>query len=129
MCCPPKSKVTLQGAYAVGPLAASQATLLIVDPLVSITLGTQLFGEQLRTGPFYVSGAVVSLAVLGAGVVMLSIWAPPVMTAKELARPPDHVRPGEKVVPASAPPDHPPGWESQLKRDSSTSSRRRSRWP
>lgn len=73
----------LQGAYAVGPLAASQATLLIVDPLVSITLGTELFGEQLRTGPFYVSGAVVSLAVLGAGVVMLSIWAPPVMAAKE----------------------------------------------
>ena len=67
----------------VGPLAASQATLLIVDPLVSITLGTELFGEQLRTGPFYVSGAVVSLAVLGAGVVMLSIWAPPVMAAKE----------------------------------------------
>jgi drug/metabolite transporter (DMT)-like permease len=102
----------LQGAYVVGPLAASQATLLIVDPLVSITLGIELFGEQLRTGPFYVSGAVVSLAVLGAGVVMLSIWAPPVMAAKELARPPGHLRPGEKVVPASAPPDHPPGEES-----------------
>jgi len=41
---------------------------------------------QLRTGPGYVFGAVVSLAVLGAGVVMLSLWAPPVMTAEELAR-------------------------------------------
>jgi drug/metabolite transporter (DMT)-like permease len=78
--------VLLQGAFAVGPLAASQATLLIVDPLVSIALGIELFGEQLRTGPGYVLGAVISLAVLGLGVVMLSIWAPPVMTADELSR-------------------------------------------
>ena len=78
--------ILLQGAYAVGPLAASQATLLIVDPLVSIWLGIELFGEQLNTGSGYVLGAVLSLAVLGVGVVMLSIWAPPVMTADELAR-------------------------------------------
>ena len=66
----------MQGAYAVGPLAASQATLLIVDPLASIALGIELFHEQLATGPGYAFAAVVSLAVLGAGVVMLSIWAP-----------------------------------------------------
>jgi len=84
--------ILLQGAYAVGPLAASQATLLIVDPLVSIALGLELFGEQLQTGPLYVLGAVVALAVLGAGVVMLSIWAPPVMTAEELARLPGRAR-------------------------------------
>jgi hypothetical protein len=85
--------ILLQGAYVIGPLAASQATLLIVDPLVSIVLGIELFGEQLHTGPAYVLGAVVALAVLGAGVVMLSIWAPPVMTADELARLPGHARP------------------------------------
>jgi len=84
--------VLLQGAYAVGPLASSQATLLIVDPLASITLGIELFGEQLNTGPAYVLGAVCSLAVLGAGVVLLSLWAPPVMTAEELARLPGHAR-------------------------------------
>ena len=78
--------VLLQGAYAVGPLAASQATLLIVDPLASIALGVELFREQLSTGPWYVLGAVGSLAVLTAGVAALSIWAPPVMTAEELAR-------------------------------------------
>ena len=66
--------------------------MLIVDPLVSIALGIELFDEQLRTGPGYVLGAVVSLAVLGAGVVMLSIWAPPVMTAGELARLPGFAR-------------------------------------
>jgi drug/metabolite transporter (DMT)-like permease len=84
--------ILLQSAYVVGPLAASQATLLIVDPLVSIVLGIELFHEQLRTGPVYVSGAVAALAVLGAGVVMLSIWAPPVMTAEELARLPGRAR-------------------------------------
>ena len=91
--------VLLQGAYAVGPLAASQATLLIVDPLVSITLGIELFGEQLSTGPGYVLGAVASLAVLGTGVVMLSMWAPPVMTAEELARLPGHARSGQDPAP------------------------------
>ncbi|MBV9208385.1 MAG: DMT family transporter [Actinobacteria bacterium] len=90
--------VLLQGAYAVGPLAASQASMLIVDPLMSIALGIELFGEQLRTGPGYVLGAAVSLAVLGAGVVMLSVWAPPVMTAEELARLPGRARPGEVSV-------------------------------
>ena len=78
--------VLLQGAYAVGPLAASQATLLIVDPLVSISLGIELFHDQLGEGPGYVLGAVVSLAVLAAGVIMLSIWAPPVMTAENLGQ-------------------------------------------
>jgi len=87
--------VLLQGAYAVGPLASSQAALLIVDPLASITLGIELFGEQLNADPAYVLGAVCSLAVLGAGVVLLSRWAPPVMTAEELARLPGHARPAE----------------------------------
>jgi drug/metabolite transporter (DMT)-like permease len=95
--------VLLQGAYAVGPLAASQAALLIVDPLVSIALGIELFGEQLNTGSGYLIGAVVSLAVLGAGVIMLSIWAPPVMTAEELARLPGRTRSGQDVAPRRVP--------------------------
>ncbi len=69
--------VLLQAAYAAGPLAASQATLLIVDPLASIALGIVLFHEQLSAGSGYLAGAVASLAVLGIGVVMLSIWSPP----------------------------------------------------
>ncbi len=97
--------ILLQGAYAVGPLAASQATLLIVDPLASIALGIELFGEHLRTGSGYLFGGVVSLAVLGAGVVLLSIWAPPVMTAEEVARLPGHARPGEDMAPRRVPAD------------------------
>jgi hypothetical protein len=55
--------------------------MLIVDPLASIMLGIELYGESLSTGLGSVLGIIVSFAVLGAGVVMLSIWAPPVMTA------------------------------------------------
>jgi len=76
----------LQGAFAAGPLAASQSTLLIVDPLASIWLGIELFHDQLNTGLGYVLGAVAAFAVLAAGVVMLSIWAPPVMTAETAGR-------------------------------------------
>ncbi len=76
----------LQAAFSVGPLAASQATMLIIDPLASITLGIELFHEQLQTGGGAVVGAVLGLTVLAVGVVLLSVWAPPVMTAEELSR-------------------------------------------
>ncbi len=78
--------ILLQGAFRVGPLAASQATLLIVDPLASIGLGIELFHEQLSAGPGDLIGIVLSLAGLALGVISLSIWSPPVMTADELAR-------------------------------------------
>jgi drug/metabolite transporter (DMT)-like permease len=78
--------ILLQGAFRVGPLASSQATMLIVDPLASIALGIELFHEQLSTGPGAVLGAILSLAVLAGGVITLSIWAPPVMTADELSQ-------------------------------------------
>jgi uncharacterized membrane protein len=78
--------ILLQGAFRVGPLAASQATLLILDPLASIALGIELFHEDLRTGGGHTIGAILGLGVLAAGVIMLSLWAPPVMTADELAQ-------------------------------------------
>jgi drug/metabolite transporter (DMT)-like permease len=90
--------ILLQGAFAVGPLSASQSTMLIVDPLASIGLGIELFHESLRTGPIYVFGAIVSLAILGAGVVMISVWAPPVMSAEELSRLPRRAHPDDPPV-------------------------------
>ena len=81
----PARRAALFGEAAAVVWAASQATLLIVDPLASIALGIELFHEHLSAGSGYLAGAVASLAVLGIGVVMLSIWAPPVMTAEELA--------------------------------------------
>ena len=43
--------VLLESAFTAGPLAASQSALLIVDPLASIAIGIELFGEQLRNSP------------------------------------------------------------------------------
>jgi len=71
--------VLLEAAFAVGPLAASQSALLIVDPLASIAIGIELFGEQLRNSPPAIALEVVFLAGMFAGVVLLSKWAPPEM--------------------------------------------------
>jgi drug/metabolite transporter (DMT)-like permease len=74
--------VLLEAAFAVGPLAASQSALLIVDPLASIAIGIELFGEQLNSSPGAIALQVVFLAAMFAGVVLLSRWAPPEMEAR-----------------------------------------------
>lgn len=68
-----------QAAFRVGPLSASQPTMLIVDPLVSITLGVQLFGERLHHTSADVTGLALALVVICVGVVFMSRWAPPSM--------------------------------------------------
>ena len=70
----------LQAAFAAGPLSASQPAILIVDPLASIALGVELFGERLRTSAPALTVSVIGLLVMAAGVVVISAWAPPVMT-------------------------------------------------
>ena len=72
----------LEAAFAAGPLAASQSTLLIVDPLASIAIGIELFGEQLADSPTDIAFEVVFLVVLFVGVVLLSRWAPPSMEGR-----------------------------------------------
>ncbi len=39
-----------QNAFHAGPIGASQAALVLVDPLVSISIGLALFGDNLNTG-------------------------------------------------------------------------------
>ena len=39
-----------QNAFHAGPIGASQAALVLVDPLVSIAIGIALFGDNLQTG-------------------------------------------------------------------------------
>ena len=52
-----------QNAFHAGPLAASQSTLVLVDPLVSICLGIALYGDTLRTsGPY---GPLEALSLAG----------------------------------------------------------------
>lgn len=61
-----------QNAYHAGPIAASQSTLVLVDPLASILIGIGLFGDNLRTGGPWGPLEAVSLLTLFAGAVLLS---------------------------------------------------------
>ena len=45
------SFVIMQSAFQVGPFAASQSTLILLNPFVSIVVGRVLFGEALPPGP------------------------------------------------------------------------------
>ncbi len=61
-----------QNAFHAGPLAASQSTLVLVDPLVSICLGIALYGDTLRTSGPYGPLEAISLLVMFMGAVFLS---------------------------------------------------------
>jgi hypothetical protein len=61
-----------QNAFHAGPLAASQSTLVLVDPLVSICMGIALFGDSLRTSGPYGPLEALSLLVMFMGAVFLS---------------------------------------------------------
>ena len=62
----------LQNALHAGPITASRTTLVTLNPLVSIVLGVTLFGDVLRGGALWITLEVVALAVLVAGVVVLT---------------------------------------------------------
>jgi drug/metabolite transporter (DMT)-like permease len=61
-----------QNAFHAGPLAASQSTLVLVDPLFSILIGIALFGDSLRTSGPWGPLEAISLLVMFAGAVFLS---------------------------------------------------------
>jgi drug/metabolite transporter (DMT)-like permease len=56
-----------QNAYHAGPIVASQSTIVLVDPLVSIIIGVTLFGDDLRTSGAWGPLEAFSLLVLFAG--------------------------------------------------------------
>jgi drug/metabolite transporter (DMT)-like permease len=62
----------LQSALHAGPITASRTTLVTLNPLVSIVLGITLFGDILRGGALWITLEVLALAVLVAGVVVLT---------------------------------------------------------
>lgn len=61
----------VQRAYKAGPLAASMPVMDAVLPVGSIALGLGLFGETIRTEPLALTGALIGLAVLITGIVLL----------------------------------------------------------
>jgi drug/metabolite transporter (DMT)-like permease len=62
----------VSNAFQAGSLAASQPGLTIMDPLVASVLGVVLFGEHIRHDPAQILGEGVALAVMVAGVILLS---------------------------------------------------------
>jgi drug/metabolite transporter (DMT)-like permease len=61
-----------QNAFHAGPVTASQSTLVIVDPLVSLLLGIGLFGDDLQTGGVRGPLESIALIVLFGGVFFLA---------------------------------------------------------
>jgi drug/metabolite transporter (DMT)-like permease len=61
-----------QNAFHAGPLAASQSTLVLVDPLFSIMIGIFLYGDSLRTSEPWGPLEALSLLLMFVGVVFLS---------------------------------------------------------
>jgi drug/metabolite transporter (DMT)-like permease len=61
-----------QNAYHAGPLAASQSTLVLVDPLASISFGIVLYGDSLRTSGPWGPLEALSLLIMFIGAVFLS---------------------------------------------------------
>jgi drug/metabolite transporter (DMT)-like permease len=62
----------LQNALHAGPITASRTTLVTLNPLLSIVIGVTLFGDVLRGGALWIPLEVLGLAVLVAGVVVLT---------------------------------------------------------
>lgn len=60
-----------QNAFFAGPITASQASLVIVDPLASIIIGVGLFGDNLRGGIGALALDAVALALMSLGLVVL----------------------------------------------------------
>ena len=60
-----------QNAFHAGPIAASQSTLVMIDPLASILIGVSLFGDQLRTSGAWGPLEAISLLVMFSGALLL----------------------------------------------------------
>jgi drug/metabolite transporter (DMT)-like permease len=56
-----------QNAFHAGPIAASQTSLVLVDPLASLIIGIGLYGDNLRTSGAYGPLEALSLLVMFVG--------------------------------------------------------------
>ncbi len=61
-----------QDAFHAGPITASQATLTIVDPIVSIVIGVGLFDDELRGGIGALAFDAGALLMMCAGLFLLT---------------------------------------------------------
>ncbi len=61
----------VQNAFHAGPITASQASIVILDPIASIVIGVTLFGDNLRGGVGILSVDALALMVMSFGVFVL----------------------------------------------------------
>jgi len=89
-----------QNAFHAGPITASQASLVIVDPIASIVIGVGLFGDNLRGSIGALSVDALALLLMSIGLFVLCHSPLIVNTSAEdrLARPLDHARSGHTGV-------------------------------
>ncbi len=66
------SVVMAQNAYGSGPVAISQPTMEIIEPVISIALGIYIFGDMVSLGALNLFFAVISAVIAGLGIVLLS---------------------------------------------------------
>ncbi len=66
-----------QLAFNAGPLAQSLPLITIVDPMISVVIGSLAFNETLSTGAGSVTGQLLGFAVMSTGVVLLARRANP----------------------------------------------------
>ncbi|HVB91076.1 MAG TPA: DMT family transporter [Acidimicrobiales bacterium] len=62
----------LQNALHAGPIAASRASMIMVNPTVSVAIGAFVFGEHLRSGPGFIAAEALALCVMLAGAYALT---------------------------------------------------------
>jgi hypothetical protein len=65
------SFVLMQHAFHAGPFAASQSTLILVNPFVSVGLGAWLYGESFPRGVGVTVAAVLAVVVFATGAIGL----------------------------------------------------------
>ncbi len=75
-----------QAALHVGSLSVSQPILVVTDPLASIVLSVWLFDERFTNSPGKITVAIVSFAVMAAGITVLSRTAPQDLSPSDTAR-------------------------------------------
>ena len=68
--------VLSQLAYRAGPLRASLPAITTVNPIVSLIIGVAVFDEPFRTGPGFVLGEALGLALMAAAAIGLTRSAP-----------------------------------------------------
>ena len=90
----------LQSSFHAGPVTASQASLTIVDPLVSVAIGIALFGDHVATAGWHLPVEVVAGIAVVVGVLILST-SPLVAGAKDESGHGDRL---ERQPPRASPP-------------------------